>query len=407
MDTRMIKKEVILPKVNRGNGTSKSKWFLYYSIKNPATGQMVRFRIYDGFNELKTVEAKEKHSEQLLKKWHIKLLKGFNPFFEQDKIEYACRIKYDLDAVKTGRMVEAKKDINYYISVYLDYIREDKKLRPSTFTTYKSKLRIFSQWLNLKGMDNCQIRFYNLNTIKLFNTYLKDKRALSGKSMNQYNVTIHGFFEYLIKEKKGVCVINPVEGMQSYPENSAHHRAYSEGYIDKIKERLSGSDPWLWLMIKVLFSTLLRPKELRFVQFKYIDWVDGILYLPGFISKNGRDRTITIPSHLLKDLRAAGYDKIDSEFYFFGGKKKPAVKPASKNHLYNCMKSILMELNVPKGFTLYSWKHTGVQQLAKKEVPYMFIKAQLGHASYDQMIPYIEELLTQGNDRIRYDSPSL
>lgn len=63
--------------------------------------------------------------------------------------------------------------------------------------------------------------------------------------------------------------------------------------------------------------------------------------------------------------------------------------------------------STPEGFTLYSWKHTGVQQLAKKKVSLMFIKAQLGHASYDQMIPYIEELLAQGNDEIKYDAPRL
>jgi hypothetical protein len=37
----------------------------------------------------------------------------------------------------------------------------------------------------------------------------------------------------------------------------------------------------------------------------------------------------------------------------------------------------------------------------------MYIKAQLGHASYDQMLPYIEEMMTQGNDDIRHKAPAL
>ncbi|MBW6491856.1 MAG: site-specific integrase [Lentimicrobium sp.] len=403
----MIRKEVLLPKIYKGNGTSDSQWFIYYSILKPGSGTMVRFRIYDGFKELKTIEEKEAHADKLLKKWRRKLLNGYNPFFEQDQIKYASRIKYDFIAAKTGRIVETEKNISYYVSVYLDYIKQDKKLRPATWTTYKSKLRIFCQWLDKKEIGNCQIRFYDIETIKLFNTYLRQNRTSSGKTLNQYNVTLHGFFEYLIKEKKNVCHVNPVNGIMRYEEKSTHHKAYSAGYIDKIKERVSESDPWLWLMIKVLFNTLLRPTELRYLQMKHFDWVDGLIHLPGEISKNHNDRTITLPMHLLEDLRESGYDKVDREMYLFGANRKPDVKHASKNFLYNQMKDILIELGVPKGFTLYSWKHTGVQQLAKKKVSLMFIKAQLGHASYDQMIPYIEELLAQGNEEIRYDAPRL
>ncbi|MHC1775735.1 MAG: tyrosine-type recombinase/integrase [Lentimicrobium sp.] len=407
MNSTMIKKEVILPKLYDANGSTKSQWFIYYSILQPGTGKMVRFKIMDGFKELKTIEEKNEHAKKLIQKWNRKLMNGYNPFFEQDKIKYASRIKYDQEARKTGRIIETEKNITYYVSLYLDYIKNDVKLRPATYTTYKSKLRILCQWLETKEIHSCQVRFYNIDTINLFNTYLKDVRNLSGKSLNEFNAVLHGFFQYLIREKKGVCYENPVSGVRRYDEKNAHHKAYSTGYIDKIKDTISERDPWLWLMIKVLFNTLLRPKELRYLQMKHFDWMDGIIHLPGEVSKNHNDRTVTLPVHLVDDLKKAGYDKVDPELYFFSGKKVPGEKPASKNHLYNCMKRILEELKVPEGFTLYSWKHTGVQQLAKKKVSLMFIKAQLGHASYDQMIPYIEELLAQGNDEIKYDAPRL
>jgi integrase len=66
-----------------------------------------------------------------------------------------------------------------------------------------------------------------------------------------------------------------------------------------------------------------------------------------------------------------------------------------------------MELNLPHGYDLYSWKHTGVQRLLLASVDIKFIQLQLGHRSLDEMIPYCDELRSQANEEIRIKAPRL
>ena len=45
------KKLVILPKLYDAKGNLLKKWFVFYSVLNPRTGKMERFRVFEGLNE--------------------------------------------------------------------------------------------------------------------------------------------------------------------------------------------------------------------------------------------------------------------------------------------------------------------------------------------------------------------
>lgn len=400
MNTEMIKREVIFPKLNNAGGDLSQRWFVYFSVINPATGRMQAFRKYDGFATLATEEDRKKHASKVIRKWKSKLMNGWNPFFEQDKVKYASLIRYETDARRGRNIVDSTRNFEYYSSRYLSFVKNILKREPSTYTSYKSKLRIYGQFLSKKGIDKVNVRFYNQDTIKDFNEFLIKERGLDGKSLNDYNETLNRFWKHLIKEEK-LTVENPVTGMRRYKEIAVHHMAFNEHHINTLKNAIQPNDPILWLKLKTLYSTLLRPNELRHLQMKHFSWSDGTILLPAELAKNDRARLITLPDYLYKELLYLGYDKYPGDYFFSTIGQEPGPQKTSKNHLYNKFKHYLMLLQFPKGYTLYSWKHTGVQGMKRNGVDNMFIKAQLGHASYDQMLPYIEELMTQGNDDIR------
>lgn len=406
MDREMIKREVILPKLNDCRGNITRQWFVFYSVLNPATGKMKCFRVYNGFTELRTAEERRQHGRKLIAKWKRKLLEGWNPFFEQDKVRYKSLIKYDMTARQKGAEVITTRNFEFYSTVYLDFVKNTMGRRGGTYTTYKSKLRIFGKFLKEKKIDQVNVRFYNLATINSFNEWLKKERKLEGKSLNDYNEMLKRFFKYLITEQK-IIKENPVEGCRRYSEKGTHHRAFGENFINKLKKEIESEDPWLWLMCRMIFSCFTRPKELRFLQLKYINWVNGTIELPAKIAKNNHDRIITIPQYLMNILIEKKYHEYPGDYYFMSHDRLPGPRPVSKNYLYNKVKPYLVKLNFPAGFTLYSFKHTGVQRLAKKGVDLIYIKGQLGHASLDQMLPYIDELMSQGNDEIRYNAPEI
>jgi integrase len=405
MNNQMIRREVILPKMNHCKGDISKQWFVYFSVKDPATGRMQVFRKYDGFAELKTVEDRNKHGKKLIARWSKKLMSGWNPFFEADIVKYASRIKYDEDARKQGRVIESTRNFEYYSSMYLDYINSIK-LRPSTYTTYKSKLRIFGLFLIEHGLDKTNIRFFNNDTIKEFNTYLRQKRGLEGKGINEYNEALHRFFRYLIEELKYITE-NPLKGTKHLKETNQPHLAFNDVYIKKLREMVEKDDKYIWLMCRMIFSCFTRPKELRLLQIKHFNWADGTIKLPAEISKNNKTRLITIPDYMLTILIENKVDTYPEDYFFMSLDRQPGPKPVHKNWLYRKMKHYFVELKFPKGYTLYSFKHTGVQKLAKADVNLLYIQGQLGHSSLDEMYPYIQELLMQSNDEIRYNSPEI
>ncbi len=400
IDTEMIKREVILPKLNDANGDLSKQWFVYFSVLNPATGRLKTFRKYEGFTPLTTVPERRKHATKLIRKWKLKLLSGWNPFFEMEKVKYASLIRYETDARLGKSLIESTKNFEYYSTRYLDFSRNIGKIRPASYTTYKSKLRIFSFFLVDKGLDKVNVRFFNIDTINEFNKWLSDTRELTGKSMNDFNTTLARFFKYLIVEEK-VLNVNPCESCRSYAEEKTHHLAYNPYYIQKLKEALQFNEPWMWLNIQIMVATFIRPKELRFLQIKHFDFTDGTIHLPAEVAKNKIDRIMTLPEGIYKELLEKGFHTLPAEYYFTTAFKEPGPNPASKNFLYNRMSKLLIQVGAPKGYTLYGLKHTGVQRMVRANVPLMYVKSQLGHASYDQMLPYVEELMTQGNDEIR------
>jgi integrase len=405
MNKQMIRREVILPKLNHCKGDLARQWFIYFSVKDPATGRMQVFRKYDGFAELKTQDERQKHGKKLINTWTKKLMSGWNPFFEADIVKYASRIKYDQEAQKQGRQVESTRNFEYYSSLYLDHINSIK-LRPSTYTTYKSKLRIFGIYLTERGLDKSNIRFFNNETIKEFNAYLRKKRGLEGKGINEYNEALHRFFRYLIEELKYITE-NPIKGIKHLKETNKPHLAFNDVYIKLLRDKVEKSDKYIWLMCRMIFSCFTRPKELRLLQIKHFNFADGTIVLPAEISKNGKTRLITIPDYMLSILLDNKVNTFPDDFYFMSLDRQPGPKPVHKNWLYRKIKRYFVELGFPKGYTLYSFKHTGVQKLAKANVNVLYIQGQLGHSSLDEMYPYIQELLMQSNDEIRYNSPEI
>ncbi len=406
MKQDMIRREVILPKMNHCKGDISRQWFIYFSIKDPATGRMQVFRKYDGFAQLKTAEERNKHGRKLITRWTKKILSGWNPFFENDLVKYASRIKYDQDARKQGREVESTRNFEYYSSMYLDYVKSTLKLRSSSYTTYKSKLRIFGIFLTGQGLDKSNVRFFNNNTIKEFNAWLRKSRNLEGKGINEYNEALHRFFRYLAEELKYIT-INPTVGIRHFKETNQPHLAFNDVYIKKLRELVENEDKYIWLMCRMIFSCFTRPKELRLLQIKHFNWADGTIKLPAEISKNNKTRIITIPDYMLTILLENKVNTFPDEYYFMSLHKQPGERPVHKNWLYRKMKRYFVELKFPKGYTLYSFKHTGVQKLARADVNLLYIQGQLGHSSLDEMYPYVQELLMQSNDEIRYNSPQI
>ena len=58
-------KIAIPPKVNTCGGGLSQKWFVYYSVRNPRTGKMERFKDYKGLHKYKSFENRIEEARKM------------------------------------------------------------------------------------------------------------------------------------------------------------------------------------------------------------------------------------------------------------------------------------------------------------------------------------------------------
>lgn len=81
-------KIAIPPKVNTCGGDLSKKWFVYYSIKNPQTGKMERFKDYKGLHKFKTFNERLKAANIKAEEYLDKIGNGWTPFEDTSNAIY-------------------------------------------------------------------------------------------------------------------------------------------------------------------------------------------------------------------------------------------------------------------------------------------------------------------------------
>ena len=133
-----------MPQLKDCGGDLNKKWYVEYSLRNPQTGEMKRFRHYDGFSELKSITERRVHAEKIIAEIKLKLEKGNDPFSDKT-ITYQDELIYQMTASRWGKEREAVICARTYLSEFL--VMKETELAHSSYQTYKSKLRIFCEWL--------------------------------------------------------------------------------------------------------------------------------------------------------------------------------------------------------------------------------------------------------------------
>lgn len=165
-------------------------------------------------------------------------------------------------------------------------------------------------------------------------------------------------------------------------------------------------DAQLWLMIQFLFFCYIRPKELRFMKLKYINFHNLTITIPSHISKNGKTQTVQMPRVLYNQIIELQWQNMDEELYWFSTFRVPGVKHVSKNYFWNHFNNIREELNIPQGYWLYYWKHTGAIRFKKRGGDVRELQTQLRHHSLEEVQKYLEAL-TGIESQFIIDSPEL
>jgi len=381
---------------------SKKKWYVYFSCRNPKNGRMVRFRLFKGFTQLKTREKRIEYGKKVVVEVAQKLINGWTPFEKESGVIYNDSLAYQ--NVKNNYEFQRKnnRSFNYLINLYLETL---VGIRPSTLATYKSKFRYFQAFL-VKGKieGNDFVCFRNADAVK-FQQYLKEERKLSNKSLNAYTILMKAFFNYLTSNFG--LKINAFEGFRRLPVETKRPKVFTPEILHRFMDVARRVDPQMGLVFQLIYNCFVRPKELRFLKIENIDFARSKIKVPASIAKDKQERVVDVPDYLLQKMKDLGFNSLPDSLFITSIDGKPGIKPVSKNFFYIRFIRIKKIAQIPRGYILYAFKHTGMVDLKLSGADWLDIKNQAGHESLDQTIEYTKALMAEGSKHIREKAPRI
>ncbi|MEM6396979.1 MAG: site-specific integrase [Bacteroidota bacterium] len=257
--------------------------------------------------------------------------------------------------------------------------------RQSSYDDYRTIVKNFCLFLNGREV-----------TEKLLRTYLaRVKASRHGTTFNKYRSVL----------RRLLIAIGRPDWFDLIPAVKAEEtpaRYFQEHQRKQLAAAIAKKDRELWICVQFIYYTFIRPNELRKLKVGDILLDAGEIRVPAEVSKNRKTQYVAIPNVFLDQLSYIKHRKPGS--LIFPGK---TGKPLGKHTMYRRHMKILEELGYGKGYTLYSWKHTGAVALAKAGISIKQIQIQMRHHSLDQTDSYLRQMGIRDVDDLRSGFPGL
>lgn len=395
--------EIILPKIYRAPGADFGHWFVYFSVRNPLTGKLKRYRKFAGFAACTNKDQAERNAKALKLHFTRKLKNGWLPDNEKGVI-YHDNLVYQEIARQVNPIRQTKRSVRYYSNLFLE--RMKLTVSKGTFQKYQSELRILDTFLLMQKLHETDISTITKKIAIDFFRYLDTTRQLSGQTKNQYLETLRRVWKLARKDRKLLADI--WIDIPSFPAKSTPQIPLKRGVLALLRTELENSNPQLWLAAQFMYYCFIRPKELRFLQIKHIDFYEGRITLSNGITKSGNTRIVEINEMFLEKLfKQYNLHKYPESFYVFSLKGEPGEKPVSKNHLWRAYDRVRTKLNIPKDYKLYGFKHTGAVQALKAGADIKEIQHQMGHSSVQITDEYLKSMVGYESEFFKKRMPEL
>lgn len=400
------KKMIILPRLHNCNGDLKKQWFVFYSVRNPRTDKMERFKVSQGLNKFHSVKERTLAAQDICRNLEIKLKNGWSPFWDDSEVIYEDHLAYDKITRIYGKKRSANKTIHFYASKYIEWLvgRID---REGTLPTYQSKIRIFCMWIDAQAMSGNDVSTINNKVIVDFFRWLIEDQKRSKRTIAAYRQILQSMFQWLVQEK--VFISNPVHDLPKTDLiNDQSAIPIQPDDMRKLKEELPPNSP-LWLAIQFQYYCALRPgRELRLLKIKNIDFGNGLVTVARAQAKKRITRTVVIPENFLHELmHVFKLHTCSKEFYVFGKEGKPGPFHLGKNNLRFQFNAIREQLGMPLEYKFYSPKHTGAVNASLAGIPDKHIQMQLGHSSLETTARYLRKMTGSQSTYLKYGFPSI
>lgn len=397
------KQFLVLPHLVDAGGDLNKPWFVEYSCRDPRTDKMNRFREYAGFAKIKTAEERYALAEKLVKEIGERLASGWTPY-ETKKVAYEDELAVQQYACRWGREREEIPTLRMHLSAFLQ-LKKDTVIAHS-YQTYRSKLRIFNEWMEHVGMDKVHVSGITQEHILEFLHYMVRTNDISRRTVKKYEQILHAFFEYLIRHK--LVRNNPVGNLpQMGRVTDEAARPIPDEERRKLLAFMKRNDPQLWIVCQMEYYCAIRPNELRQLRIRDINLDSGIIRVPSTISKNRKSELVNMPNQLIQLFKSIGIEGYDKDNYLFSVNGLPGKTLLGKNNLRFRFDRIRNKLGLPAEYKLYSFKYTGASALVNAGIDTWELQRHMRHKSIDTTEHYIRKNFAVKSDMIKNKFPDI
>lgn len=348
-------------------------WYITWTTTNPETLERQRHRRTFDLNRITALRTRRAVAKKYIAEINARLAAGMVPHDDQNPSDNKTTLGAAL-AMALGRkkaMVSAK-----------------------TYSQYSSVARIFSEWITAQGFDQAPALHFTGRLARAFFDHLMP-RGLTGKTLNNYLIALKALFYELVRSE--YLDQNPFSSVPKFRESRKMRRTFSRPERLAIVAHLKKHDPECLLVCALIYHCMIRPNELRHLQIGHVRIDEGVIFLPGQITKNRDDALVTIPDILIEFIRKFRLDRFGPSWYLFGRALKPhPAKPCGANAMNYRHAAALKALKMRgaivdiTGLSLYSWKDTGDQDLATSGVDLLTIRDHNRHKSLETTNKYMQ-----------------
>lgn len=357
---------------------ARARWYIEWYEKNPMNGQMQRIRQTFGLNRIKKKSTRKKQADMLLNRIYQTLLEQGAYYFH------------------TG--VQASGHRRRSLQAALEKIEQIKyaSVRKASRNSYASIVRRFRTW--------CADHQYLSGNVEEFSramavAYLDEIRMdsrVGARSFNNHLSTLRSFFAEMLQ--RDWIQANPFAGIRRQRVKEKNRRCFTTQEAAAVVEEAQRQNCWLLRAILLQYYGFIRPKEIRWLKFGYFE--QGLVHLPGKITKTGRARSVTLPQSIRSFFSGDIFESFPSTYFLFGPGIRPGpARPCGKNAFNMAHGQILKALEAKgkiadrSGLSFYSWKDSGITDLSR-EVPLLSLMKQAGHQDPNETVKYYDRRRT-------------
>ena len=315
-------------------------WYVWFRFRIPGTNRKKKFIYKRNINRIKSIPERRLYAKALVVALNELLAEGFYPFTPEG-------IPYEKTELKQY----------YTLKEALDYAFNNKKneWKESTLYDVESRKKVFLAFAKTQKWDTLDISEITKKHIVTFLNH--QATTLSSKSVNNYRAALSSLFGKLANDD--IIPNNFVKTIRKRKERPQKHKPFTAEQVTALGKRLKETNPQLYLYLKMVGLSFLRPREVIRLQVKNIDLKNKLLYVE---TKTERQSTVRIIDLLVDDLKALQLEKYAPTDYLFTSAGKPGpyeAKEANKVTFFSKQfAEYRKEMNFGLEHTIYSMRHT-------------------------------------------------